>query len=43
MWYIMSASGLRGIESYNSKSDAEFAAELRNGLINQGWHAVKMG
>lgn len=43
MWYIMSASGLRGVESYSSKNDAEFAAELRNSLINQGWHAVKMG
>ena len=42
MWYIMSASGLRGIERYSSKSEAEWAAELRNSLINQGWHPVRV-
>ncbi len=42
MWYIISASGLRGIEPYASKSEAEWAAELRNSLINQGWHPVRV-
>jgi hypothetical protein len=42
MWYIVSASGLRGIEPYYSRNDAEFAAELRNSLINQGWHPVRV-
>lgn len=42
MWYIFSANGLRGIERYSSKSEAEWAAELRNSLINQGWHPVRV-
>ena len=42
MWYIFSASGLRGIEAYSSKSDAEWEAEMRNRLINPGWHPVRV-
>lgn len=42
MWYIFSANGLRGIEKYETEAQANFAAELRNSLINQGWHAVKV-
>ena len=42
MWYIFSANGLRGIEVYKSESEAERAADLRNSLINQGWHPVRV-
>lgn len=42
MWYIFSANGLRGIEIYKSESEAERAADLRNSLINQGWHPVRV-
>lgn len=42
MWYIMSASGLRGIEAYYSETAAWNAADLRNSLINQGWHPVRV-
>lgn len=42
MWYIFSANGLRGIEVYKSESEAERAADLRNRLINQGWHPVRV-
>ena len=42
MWYIFSANGLRGIETYKSESDAWRAADLRNSLINQGWHPVRV-
>ena len=42
MWYIFSANGLRGIEVYQSESEAERAADLRNSLINQGWHPVRV-
>ena len=40
MWYIFSCNGLRGIEAYENESAAWEAAELRNALINQGWHPV---
>lgn len=42
MWYIMSGNGLRGIETYKSESEAWNAADLRNKLINQGWHPVRV-
>ena len=42
MWYIMSHSGLRGIETYTNEAQAQQAADLRNALINQGWHPVKV-
>ena len=42
MWYIVSKSGLRGIETYYSENDAWNAADARNCLINQGWHPVKV-
>lgn len=42
MWYIVSKSGLRGIETYYSESDAWNAADLRNRLINQGWRPVRV-
>ena len=42
MWYIMSRSGLRGIERYASETQARQAADLRNALVNQGWHPVKV-
>lgn len=42
MWYIVSKSGLRGIEKYTSEAQAWQAADLRNSLINQGWHPVRV-
>ena len=42
MWYIVSKNGLRGIETYSSESSAWFAADMRNRLINQGWHPVRV-
>ena len=42
MWYIMSRSGLRGIEPYTSEAQAWQAADLRNALVNQGWHPIKV-
>ena len=42
MWYIVSKSGLRGIETYHSENDAWNAADSRNRLINQGWRPVKV-
>lgn len=42
MWYIMSGSGLRGIEPYTSEAQAWQAADLRNALVNQGWHPIKV-
>jgi hypothetical protein len=42
MWYIISANGLRGIETYTNGQDAWLAAEMRNRLINQGWHPVRV-
>lgn len=42
MWYIVSKSGLRGIETYYSESDAWNAADLLNRLINQGWRPVRV-
>ena len=42
MWYIVSKSGLRGIETYYSENDAWNAADLRNRLINQGWRPVRV-
>ena len=42
MWYIVSKNGLRGIETYTSESSAWFAADMRNRLINQGWHPVRV-
>lgn len=42
MWYIVSKSGLRGIETYHNESAAWNAADLRNALVNQGWHPVKV-
>jgi hypothetical protein len=42
MWYIMSRSGLRGIETYTSEVQAWQAADLRNALVNQGWHPIKV-
>jgi hypothetical protein len=42
MWYIVSKSGLRGIETYHNETAAWNAADLRNALVNQGWHPVKV-
>lgn len=42
MWHIVSKSGLRGIETYYSESDAWNAADIRNELANQGWHPVRV-
>jgi hypothetical protein len=42
MWYIVSKSGLRGIEIYYSENDAWYAAKTRNRLIDQGWRPVKV-
>ena len=42
MWYIVSKSGLRGIETYETEHNAWIAAEMRNRLINQGWHPVRV-
>ena len=42
MWYIMSRSGLRGIEPYTSEAQAWQAADLRNALVNQGWHPIRV-
>jgi hypothetical protein len=42
MWYIVSKSGLRGIETYRSENEAWNAADMRNRLINQGWHPVRV-
>lgn len=42
MWYIMSRSGVRGIEPYTSEAQAWQAADLRNALVNQGWHPIKV-
>lgn len=42
MWHIVSKSGLRGIETYYSESDAWTAADIRNELANQGWHPVRV-
>ena len=42
MWYIMSRSGLRGIEKYTSEAQAWQAADLRNSLANQGWHPIRV-
>ena len=42
MWYIVSKNGLRGIETYTSESSAWFAADMRNRLINQGWHPIRV-
>ena len=42
MWYIISANGLRGIETYTNGRDAWLAAESRNSLVNQGWHPVRV-
>lgn len=42
MWYIMSRSGLRGIEPYISEAQAWQAADLRNALVNQGWHPIRV-
>jgi hypothetical protein len=42
MWYIVSKSGLRGIEIYHSENDAWNAADIRNQLANQGWHPVRV-
>jgi hypothetical protein len=42
MWYIVSKNGLKGIETYMSESSAQFAADMRNNLVNQGWHPVKV-
>ena len=41
MWYIMSGRGLRGIEAYANEYEAWRAADMRNALIDQGWHPVK--
>ena len=40
MWYIFSRSGIRGIGVYENEIMAWNAAELRNSLIDQGWHPV---
>lgn len=40
MRYIFSRSGLRGIETYENENAAWRAADIRNALINQGWHPV---
>lgn len=40
MWYIFSRSGLRGIEVYENETAAWHAADIRNALIDQGWHPV---
>lgn len=40
MWYIFSRNGLKGIETYENESAAWRAADMRNALINQGWHPV---
>lgn len=42
MWYIVSKSGLKGIEIYETEHNAWIAAEMRNRLINQGWHPVRV-
>lgn len=42
MWYIISKSGLRGIETYASETQAWNAADARNRLIDQGWKPVKV-
>ena len=42
MWYIVSKSGLRGIETYHSENDAWNAADIRNQLTDQGWHPIRV-
>lgn len=42
MWYIYSKNGLRGVETYTSEMDAWRAADLRNMLVNQGWHPMRV-
>ena len=42
MWYIFSKSGIKGIEPYISEAEAWRAADLRNALVNQGWHPVRV-
>lgn len=41
MWYIVSKSGLRGIETYYSENDAWNAANWRNSLApHQQWKPI---
>lgn len=40
MWCIFSRNGLKGIETYENENAAWLAADMRNALINQGWHPV---